>query len=156
MSYFRLSVFKLFLAIVMMSMVSYGCSREKRALRALKKAEMLAPEMFVDTTFTVPVSVVIPERRKVDRLPLEFGRPITTRKDGVTTTLLVTHDTIYVNTIVEADTLTAERQVTVPVIKPQIVEDELGFFGKIERIAWMVIAILFVVLVINIINQIKK
>jgi len=140
----------------MVAVVSYGCSPQKRAKRMLRRAETLAPEMFVDTTITVDVQVVNPERLKVDRLPMEFDRPMTTEKDGVTTTVLVTHDTIYVDTFVEADTLTAEGQVSVPIIKPELAEDNGGFFDKLDKVLWMVVLILSIVLIINVVNQIRK
>ena len=139
---------KKFLFIVF-AFLFIGCSAERRAIRAIRKAERLAPEMFVDTTIRVPVEIAIPERTAVGRFPLEFDRPVTVEQDGVATEVLVTHDTIYVSTVVEADTLTAEGEAVVPVIKPTVTKDDGGFFDGLERLLWIVIAILVLALVIN-------
>ena len=146
--------FKAFLAIIYIAIVLVGCDPQKRAARRanrlVSRAMVINPDMFRDTLLSLDVEVATPERRAVGQFPLEFDRPFVTEQDGVVTTVMVTQDSIYTNTIVEADTSTVRKDVEVPVIvKTRDSGSNGGFFRNIERVIWLVIALVIVILVVN-------
>lgn len=146
--------FKAFLAIISVAVVLVGCDPQKRAARRanrlVSRAMVINPDMFKDTTLTLNVDVINPERESVGQFPLEFDRPFVTKEDGVVTTVKVTQDSIYTNTIVEADTSTVRKDVEVPVIvKTQDNGGNRGFFQNLEKVIWLVIALVVLILIVN-------
>ena len=136
-------------SILVLLPIVTACSPQKRASRLINKARVLSPEMFQDTTIKTQVQVITPERESVGEFPLEFDRPLVTQRDGVYTSVTVTHDTVYVYTRVEPDTVVKEVENRVEVIKPQQPKENEGFFGELRKVIWALFAVLVLIMIIK-------
>ena len=109
-SFGYIKAFRAFLAIFTLSLVLGGCSAEKRALRAIKRAERLSPSMFVTDTITEDVELKIPRVRVQFSTEVPKSDPVVMEKDGVVVSLTPTStDSLSVEVEVQ------ERDTTVPV-----------------------------------------
>lgn len=148
--------FKPFLAlcgILLFVSVLSGCNATKRASRLINKARVIAPELFEDTIVKTDVQVIIPERNALGKFPLEFYRELSVDADGVKTDVVVTPDTVYIQTYVKPDTVVKTVETKVEVIKPQIVKKEESFMDSLNKIFIGAVTLMVIYLIIKLTDK---